>query len=139
MKFGEKFKNRINSFMSGRYGIDQLTWALLICIAIASLFRGLFRGKIGSYIYMFIIIFLWFAILARMLSKNAYKRRQENAKFLSFFYSAKKAVSSFFERIKDKEHKYYKCDCGTWLRVPKGKGKIKINCPKCGKTHIKKS
>ena len=139
MKFTDKLGNKLTQLFNGRYGIDQLNWALLVCIAIMSLFRGLFKGKIGSFIYMLIIVTLWLLILTRMFSKKTEKRRQENAKFLSVFYSAKRSVSSFFSRIKDKDHKYFKCDCGTWLRVPKGKGKIKISCPKCGKTHIKKS
>ena len=33
----------------------------------------------------------------------------------------------------DKEHKYFTCpNCKTVCRVPRGKGKIVITCPKCG-------
>ena len=31
-----------------------------------------------------------------------------------------------------KTHKFYRCPkCKTWLRVPKGRGKITITCVKC--------
>ena len=33
---------------------------------------------------------------------------------------------------RDKEHRYFKCpNCGQMLSVPKGKGKIRVTCPKC--------
>ncbi len=45
------------------------------------------------------------------------------------------------ERKESKKlYKYYKCPkCKTELRVPKGKGKIKIKCPKCQEQFIKRT
>jgi transcription elongation factor Elf1 len=35
--------------------------------------------------------------------------------------------------LRDKEHRYFKCPgCGQRLRVPRGKGRISINCRSCG-------
>ncbi len=39
-----------------------------------------------------------------------------------------------------KTHKIYKCkSCGQTLRVPKGKGKVKVTCPVCKSSFIAKS
>ena len=73
-----------------------------------------------SYIFMFLAIF-------RSLSRNVYKRYEENRKFLMFW-----------QKLKDKDHRYYNCPrCHQQVRVPKGKGKISITCPKCQEKFIK--
>ena len=62
----------------------------------------------------------------RILSKKVYKRTQENKKYLG-------AINMTKTRWKQrKTHKFYRCPkCKTWLRVPKGRGKITITCVKC--------
>ena len=75
-----------------------------------------------SYVLMIWAIF-------RTFSRNTYKRYQENRRFLLFL-----------DRIKDREHKYFHCPkCRQPVRVPKGKGKIAISCPKCREKFIRKS
>ena len=43
-------------------------------------------------------------------------------------------VAAFFGRLRgDRTHKFFTCpNCRNRLRVPAGKGKIAITCPKCG-------
>lgn len=43
------------------------------------------------------------------------------------------------ERLKQrKTHRFFKCpECGVTVRVPKGKGKIKITCPKCKNAFVR--
>jgi ribosomal protein L37AE/L43A len=65
----------------------------------------------------------------RTLSRNTYKRYQENRKFLALQ-----------QRIKDRDHRYFSCPrCKQTVRVPRGKGKIAISCPKCKEKFIKKT
>ena len=65
----------------------------------------------------------------RMLSRNTYKRYQENRRYLRLL-----------ERMKDREHRYYDCPrCRQVVRVPRGKGKISITCPKCAEKFIRKT
>ena len=68
--------------------------------------------------------------LFRMFSRNLPKRRSENAWFLTKIVNPLKSQRA---RSRDKDHKYFTCpQCRTVCRVPRGKGKIIITCPKCG-------
>lgn len=129
--------NWLKKFMSGRYGVDQLTWLLFgisIAISILSIFV---KSQILSIINIFILI--W--IIYRIFSKNITKRYNENMKFLNGWHSIKNKVNSNVNKIKSLKHyRYYKCpNCKQKLRVPRGKGKISITCPKCNNVMVKKS
>ena len=124
---GYKLRIGLRRFMEGRYGTDKLNMAILLSGLACSLLASLLPGVIiklafttVSYVFMGIAIF-------RTLSRNIYKRYEENRKFLLFF-----------QKLKDKEHRYYNCPrCHQQVRVPKGKGKISITCPKCREKFIK--
>ena len=116
-------------FMMGRYGNDKLNTALLITGAIISVISLILRIWFISVISMVLCYILMFIAIFRMLSRNTYKRYQENRKYLQFL-----------ERIKDRQHRYYDCPrCRQQVRVPRGKGKISITCPKCKEKFIKKT
>lgn len=121
-------KERLIRFMQGRYGVDTLnTHALYLVI-----FLFVVNIFINNFVIMIISYALWFVILYRMFSKQVYKRYHENEKYLSLI----KPVSMFFKlqknRLSDRQHKYYRCpQCQQMVRVPKGKGKIIVTCPKC--------
>ena len=125
--FGYKLRTALRRFMEGRYGTDKLNMAILLaglgCSVLASLLPGAVLKltlTTVSYVCMFFAIF-------RTLSRNIYKRYEENRKFLLFF-----------QKLKDKDHRYYNCPrCRQQVRVPKGKGKISITCPKCREKFIK--
>jgi hypothetical protein len=115
--------------MLGRYGTDKLNMAILTA------------GVICCVVVMFVhlplldllLTMLSYALMGwaifRMLSRNTYKRYQENRKYLRLV-----------ERLKDRDHRYYDCPrCRQPVRVPKGKGKIAITCPKCKEKFIKKT
>ena len=128
-RLGYKIKMGLMRFMSGRYGTDKLNSHLLwtgVAFCLLSMFMplaGLVLAMTGlSYLFMGIAVF-------RCLSRNTYKRYQENRKYLAFW-----------SRVKDREHKYFACPrCRQSVRVPKGKGKIAITCPKCREKFIKKT
>ena len=118
-------KEKFMRFMQGRYGVDQLSKALLviglISVLLASFFRGSLIGTFFYYVGWFLIIYCYF----RMFSKNVSKRYAENQKDL------------FRQR---KQYHIYKCPgCSQKIRIPRGKGKIEIRCPKCGTKFMKKS
>ena len=65
----------------------------------------------------------------------------ENQKFLKLV----EPITSRFKKFKmrmdgRKDYKYFKCkNCKQEIKVPKGKGTIKVTCPKCGEKTIQKS
>lgn len=121
--------NWLKRFMVGRYGGDQLSMTLLILSVLLTLIARLVRFPLLlyiGYIPMGICVF-------RMLSRNTQKRSMENYKF-SMLASP---VYSWFKKkqrraAESKTYKFFKCpDCKAELRLPKGKGKIIVTCPKC--------
>ena len=125
----------MQSFMVGRYGYDELSRAMSI-IALICLLVAMFTGW---PLLSTVALILWVWALIRSYSKNISKRQLERQSYLrltgrikGWFGTKKRAWS---ER---KTHCYFKCpNCKKTLRVPKGKGKIKITCPEC-KTQITK-
>ena len=131
-------KQKIANFMYGRYGNDQLNRALsvlILLLLIVSFFFGFSEtGSTARSFLLVIVLALLLYTYFRMLSKNLSARRAENAKFL-----AKTArLRDWWQLRRDmwnqrKEYKFFKCpSCKAVMRVPKGKGKIRIICKKCG-------
>ena len=135
--FFTKLQNALYRFMYGRNGSDQLNVALLVIYLALWLVGGLIASILNSGVLAAIVNALM-SVLAviiffRMLSKNLVKRRAENAKFLAWWYPMKNRLAGMKARRADKAHKYFTCrSCKTICRVPVGKGKIVITCPKCG-------
>lgn len=122
-------KNWLQRFMYGRYGVDQLSMAILILTIVLTLFGVFIRIPYMEIVYILLLVLCYF----RIFSRNIYKRRAENAKFMKFYQPVKTWFRDKKERFRDrKTHKYFKCpSCGQRLRVPKGKGNITITCTKC--------
>ena len=138
MSFLRKIGDAIVRFMYGRNGMDQLNtvllWGSVAVILVSSLISGISdtAAVVGAVIY-YLGMAMWVVSLFRMFSKNLYKRREENSKWLRFWWKLKNAGKGAKERHADKDHKYFTCKkCKAICRVPVGKGKIVITCPKCG-------
>ncbi len=131
-----KIKNALIRFMYGRNGADKLgqfmLWVYLGVILLQSLFGAL--EMVAPVAVLTVLGYaLMFVILFRMFSRNLAKRRAENQKFLNWWWRVKNGRSAAKARRADTDHKYFTCgQCKTICRVPTGKGKIIITCPKCG-------
>ncbi len=142
-KFFMNMGYKLRKFMTGRYGPDRLWRALLVFYLIGIIIANiLYRFSKPAYYVMFIIssaVFI-FAIY-RVFSKNIEKRRQENQQWLNFIYGIKRKFRFEKDKLSQrKTHKFVKCSqCKKVLRIPKNKGKIKVNCPHCGNTFIVKT
>lgn len=130
-------KEKFMRFMYGRYGVDTLgKWLVGIALA-AMVLANITESGILSMISWIAIIYAYF----RMFSRNTYKRASENQTFLNKTYK----IRNWFATQKNmmvqrKTHHIYKCPtCKQKIRVPRGKGRIEIRCPKCSTTFIKKS
>ena len=127
--FLRRLQAGLRHFMLGRYGTDKLNMAILSAGVILSVLVMLISNPLLDGILTLIAYGLMIWAIFRMLSRNTYKRYQENRKYLRFL-----------ERIKDREHRYFDCPrCHQSVRVPRGKGKISITCPKCKEKFIKKT
>ena len=123
-RIGDWFRN----FMIGRYGSDKLNTYLLGAGVVLMLIGAIFGNKfvVASWCSLLSYVPLIWCIY-RMYSRNIEARRRENAAFVTFF-----------NRMKDKEHRYFRCPkCRQTVRVPRGRGKINIRCPKCSERFIK--
>ena len=129
--------NWLRNFLYGRHGSDALSFALMILFIILSILGQLLWWPV-LYFLAYIPLILCFY---RMLSRNHERRYRENEAFLKFWRPIGHWFSDRKNRAMDsKTHRYYKCpQCKQTLRVPRGKGKIEISCPKCGKTFVKKT
>lgn len=129
--------NWLRKFMIGRYGSDQLSVGLLFLWMALSILSMYVRSQVLEVIKMIIP----FIALFRMFSRNIQKRYQENLKFLRYWNPVRNKANSIIQRIKGSKHyRYFKCsNCKQTLRVPKGKGKVAITCPKCKTKMIKRS
>lgn len=126
-------------FMYGRNGADQLCWAILIAELALSLLAGLVGNPLFSTIAHYASLALSVYLIFRLFSRDLTKRRAENAKFMQWWGPKQNALRAAKARRADKAHKYVKCSCGTWCRVPRGVGRVELTCPKCRKKHVVKT
>ena len=136
MRFLQNIRNALIRFMYGRNGMDHLNQALirfyLLLWLLSMLLSALKLEKVSAVLNVLMSVLMLY-IFFRMLSKNLYKRRDENQRWISWWWGVKNRASAAKTRHADKDHKYFSCkNCQTICRVPAGKGKIVITCPKCG-------
>ena len=124
-KFLRQIGTWMTKFMSGRYGMDKLNFAVL-WVSVGVAFLGVFvpfapvRLVLVAVSYLLMI---W--AVFRCFSRNIYKRYRENRRFLM---------------MTDRKNKYFECPaCRQLVRVPRKKGKIAITCPKCKEKFIRKT
>ena len=128
-QFSAKLMAGLRNFMAGRYGMDRLNMVILWAGVISSLLSALIPVAPVNLILWALSYVLMILSIFRMLSHNTYKRYQENRKFLQIF-----------DRLKDRQHRYFDCPkCRQTVRVPRGKGKIAISCPRCREKFVKKT
>ena len=128
-QFTAKLSFALRQFMSGRYGNDRLNMVILGSGVVASLLSVWVRISPLNLIFWALSYGLMIWAIFRSLSRNTYKRYQENRKFLQII-----------GRIKDRDHRYFDCPkCRQMVRVPRGKGKIAITCPRCKEKFVKKT
>ena len=123
-------RNRLQQFMADRYGVDALGYALLFVSIVLYLLTRFFDLPFLSLIGCILLVWTMY----RVLSKDIQRRHQENQRFLGFFRRGGKSAAVRQERLRQsREYKFFLCPgCKNRLRVPRGKGKIQITCPRCG-------
>ena len=130
-------REKLRQFMIGRYGTDGLNQFLSIASLVLLLIAIISRVNLFTYLGAALLIFCYY----RTFSRNISKRTEENYKF----YTLKDRVDNKFKGWKEqwanrKVYHYYRCpQCRQKLRVPRGRGRIQISCPRCGTQFTKQS
>ena len=132
-----KIRNAIARFMYGRNGADKLgqamLWAYIAVWLVQIVVGSILKIEVLAMLCELVMLVLMILIFFRMFSRNLGKRRAENQKFLNWWWRVKNSRAAAKARQADTDHKYFTCGtCKTICRVPVGKGKIIITCPKCG-------
>ncbi len=133
-------REKLLQFMTGRNGNDELNRFLLALNLILILLSVIFSRGIGRFLSPIVLILLGFTYY-RMLSRDRIRRSDENARYLRQREKVLSAVRVRKEQwVQRKDFKFFVCPaCKATLRVPKGRGKIKIVCRKCGNSFMGKS
>lgn len=147
--------DRVKNYLKRIYGFDALScgcilMGVLINLATYILYlRGFNNAKNWNYLTWlpFLIVIL------RCFSVNYERRRAENDWFTGLLESlfSRKSKNDYGEIYRTgkseeihhedrKQFKFFKCPaCRQKIRVPRGKGRIEITCPRCGDRFIKKT
>lgn len=126
---------KIQRFMVGRYGADQLWRALIIFYLIAIVITNIvYRfSKVAYYSLSVLSLAILIFAVFRVFSKNIEARRKENQEWIRITGGIRQKFIFAKERNKQrKTHKFVKCKkCKKVLRLPKNKGKLNVSCPHC--------
>ncbi len=127
--FMSRMNDNLRHFMYGRYGVDSLGRFLIGVMFVLIVLSFFIRGWIPQVLIWALLFYSYF----RMFSRNIPKRYAENQKYLSVSGSVRKFFRIRKKRFDDRgTYRHFTCPkCGQDLRVPKGKGKVRITCPKC--------
>ena len=140
-------KERLRRFMEGRYGADELNRFLTICgwvLLLTGFVLSGFNSRVALGVGSVLVTMSWAVLIYsvfRTLSKNTSRRAAENYRY----FTCKNRVLSWWKGLKRrwqdrKVYRYYRCpQCKATVRVPRGKGKIRITCPKCKNQFVKKT
>ena len=144
--------------------LDELNRTMLITALVLSII-GMFFFEFGTwprYVFSALAAALLILLVIRMTSRNQTKRNQENMRFLTIVtavgdwfrrtfrkgttangsYQAPRAKKSGKKPSWDemRQYKYLLCpQCAQRLRVPRGKGRIRVTCTNCGNVFETKS
>ncbi|MBO4562856.1 MAG: zinc ribbon domain-containing protein [Clostridia bacterium] len=144
-----KFREKMRRFLSGRYGGDGLTTVLSVVSLASFIIAVIIRAAapdtagtiVGGVFYALALASLAFSTF-RIMSRDLTARRAEYDWY-------RRKIADPARRLKNemktrsaqrRTHRFFKCPkCRQTVRVPKGKGKVRITCPKCGEVFTRKT
>lgn len=133
----DKWRKKLERFMIGRYGMDSFSRFLNGCVLVLLILQ-LFLPQKGLY---FLALLLFVYSYFRIFSRNTAARFRENERYRSCQFRVTERMKVWKRRVKEAgKYHIYRCPgCGQKLRIPRGKGKIQIRCPKCRTEFVKRS
>lgn len=144
-KYITMFREDMKDVMSRRCGLDELNNFIML-IGFVFVLVALFVHK-RKWIFVLIATILIMLCYIRVFSKEISKRRKENDFYMHYMGTTVKFVNYLIMCIKmkvktmqDNEYAYFVCKtCGQILRIPKGKFRVSVRCPKCNTTFVKRT
>ena len=124
------WQQRLAEWLRGRQGPDDLaifSMNVAIVVVIVNLFA---RMSWLGWIALALVVYSMF----RIQSKNLGARSRENEAFLKALGPALPWVHNPRAAMTElRTYKHARCSsCKQRVRVPRGKGKLRVTCPKCG-------
>ncbi|MCM1157098.1 MAG: hypothetical protein NC300_00355 [Bacteroidales bacterium] len=142
-KYVTMFREDMREVMSRRCGLDELNNFIML-LGFIFISAALFTKKpLIAFIGGVLVVLCY----VRVFSKNLDKRRKENAFYMRYMGSivevcryVKLCLKMKIKTMRDGEYAYFVCrTCRQIIRVPKGKNKVNIRCPKCSQTFIRRT
>lgn len=132
-----EWRKRLEQFMMGRYGVDSFSHFINACVLVLLIFQ-LFLRRRG--LYFFILLLLAYNYF-RIFSRNRSARYRENERYKKYQFRLMKYWKDWKVKAKElKMYRIYRCPgCGQKLRIPRGRGKVQIRCPKCRTEFVKRT
>ena len=136
-----RFRQWLGRVMAGRYGTDQLNRFLCVAtlvLLVLSLFTG--GSGLGKLVWILALVCLVWETW-RTFSRRIDRRRAENEAYLRLTRGLRGRAADGMSRFRQrKDYRFYRCpSCGTWLRVPRDKGRLQITCRQCGERFTRKT
>ena len=130
-------REKMIHFMRGRYGVDQLGMFLAGFSFFLMVINIFIKNPIISIVVFGLLVYLYF----RMFSRNIVKRSDENTLYLKKTFKIRTRISreKGYMQLRKTHHIYHCPSCRQRIKIPRGKGKISITCPKCSKEFVRKS
>lgn len=136
-----RFRDKFQHFMIGRYGMDQLGQFMMTMVLALIVINLFVRAALPSMILDTLELAGLFGMYFRMFSKNVGKRYRENQAYMGMRFHVMDRWQKLVFRFREgRKYHIFKCPgCSQRIRIPRGHGKVSIHCPKCGKDFIKKT
>lgn len=135
--FLERMQWKMANAMQGRRGADSFSNTLVVA-GIVFLILSVFPN-LGFFSTLALVCLAY--ALFRTYSRNVAARDRENEAFLRITEKPRRALSIGRKKWENRDTTlYFKCKgCGQELSVPRGKGTLRVVCPKCKTETVKKS
>ena len=125
----QDWQKKAAEWLQGRNGSDELG----ICVSLVALILVIVNIFLNSFIISVIALVLIVYTFWRSASRNLEARENENGVFCEFLGPVRPWVRNPVEAFSEaRAYRHFKCpECGQRVRVPRGKGKVRVRCPKC--------
>ena len=136
-----RFRSWLTRVMAGRNGVDRLGRFLSV-VTVIFLLLSLLAGRSGAGSLFWVLGVVCFLLgLFRSFSRNLQRRRAENEAYIRLEEKVLGRFRGARERFRQrKDYRFFQCpSCRTWLRVPRGKGRVQVTCRQCGERFTRKT